>query len=146
MRSFQLFGGTPANPSRPRPDKVVLGWHCCRVMIFLMVVCLSLAWLSPAWAGDGALDTSFDPGLGVQKIPIIRNMTSYNISPVNNLWLIYGFFNSVTVNGTTTNCNSLARLTSGALVDTNFNPPAINGEVRGVKLADPTDPGSQMLI
>lgn len=92
--------------------------------IWFFITFLFLASLAPVWAGDGALDLSFDPGAGVQKLPMIRGQANY--PSIANSTIIYGFFNQM--GGVT--CNSVARLTNGA-VDNTFTP-AVNGEVRSV--------------
>ena len=57
-------------PTQRRLSTLGKSWR--RIMIILGVMSLALLSLTPAWAGDGGLDPSFNPGVGVQKIPIIR--------------------------------------------------------------------------
>jgi uncharacterized delta-60 repeat protein len=130
MKPFQLFGGAQTYSYRPKPF---------RVTIFLMVFCLSLAWLSPAWAGDGDLDTNFNPGLGVTNLPMLWSPTYYADEP--GKMLIAGYFTGV--NGT--NRTALARLKPDGSLDETFNA-AIDGQVFQAFLLTPTSADSQILI
>ncbi len=125
------------------------------IIVILGVAGLTLLSLAPAWAGDGALDPTFNPGVGVQKIPIIRGQADYLDSTTGNangISLIFGYFTSVTDPVTTYTRSSIARLldTSGT-VDPNFNNSTnslipIVGEVRGAFLWNPKNPTSQIII
>ena len=103
-----------------------------------------------AWAGDGALDLSFNPGVGVQKIPIIRGQANWTTGGyANGNSLIFGYFTSITDGNGTHPVNSIAKLIDfTGTVDTSFNNINIpvNGEVRGVYLANPEDPHSDIII
>jgi hypothetical protein len=97
-----------------------------------MAFCLSLALLMPAWAGDGALDPSFNPGAGVTKIPVLRGQSEWINNTVTpnvptGVSLIYGYFNQIADSSHTYSFNSLAKMndTSGT-IDPNFHFP-ING-------------------
>lgn len=95
---------------------------------------------STAWAGDGALDTTFNMGsgsfAGVQNIPLVRGAVTYPTvtdSPYNNNCLVFGTFWGLTVGGYTQNNNCIARLTNTGTIDTNFvNNQNLNGDIRGV--------------
>lgn len=41
-----------------------------RIALGLAVFSLALVLLGPAWAGDGDLDPSFNPGAGVTRLPM----------------------------------------------------------------------------
>ena len=76
MKPYQLLSVGPAEPSPLRPHPV--SFSRARVALSLLLAfCLSLAFLSPAFAADGALDPSFitgpGPYAGVQNIPEIRD-------------------------------------------------------------------------
>ena len=109
-------------------------------LAFLLAFCLSLAFLSPALGGDGALDTSFDPGAGVKKIPIILGKVDYNDGSGKSL--VYGYFTSI--GGA--NRTSIARLNSDGSLDGIFNASLNSGEVRAVALLNPPVSNSQILI
>ena len=65
-----------------------------------------------AWAGDGALDLSFNPGVGVQKIPIIRGQANWTTGGyANGNSLIFGYFTSITDGIGTHPVSSIAKLT-----------------------------------
>ena len=44
---------------------------CRRAAVGVAVFALALVLVGPAWAGGGALDKSFDPGVGVKSIPFL---------------------------------------------------------------------------
>jgi uncharacterized delta-60 repeat protein len=111
---------------RRQPSRTACGHGWSRTAVLLGACCLALAWLGSAWAADGALDPSFNPGAGAQKIPIVRGKIDFTDGSGRTMF--YGFFTSV--NGV--NRSSIAVLTSGGGLDP-FNP-AINGEVRRVLL------------
>ena len=145
MQDERLFGGTMINfflakthlPGLRRP------WRLITVLV--MALGLLLALLGPAAAADGALDPSFNPGLGVQKIPILRGQVDWTDGSgnANGNSLIFGYFTSI--GGSP--YNSIAKLTdTNGTVDANFNFPNLSGEVRGAMLQDPTDPNSNILI
>ncbi len=110
--------------------------------VWLGVLGLLLASLSPAAAADGALDPNFNPGLGVSKIPMIRAQADWTTSgAANGNSLICGYFTAVKDSVKTyNNLNSIAKLTdTNGMVDPNFNIP-VNGEVRGAYLSNPNSP------
>ena len=75
-----------------------------RIMIILGVLGLTLMLLAPAWAADGALDPTFDPGAGVGNSPMLWGRTNYT-DPSGKM-MITGSFRQVA--GGTRTC--LARL------------------------------------
>ena len=83
-------------PTKRRLSALGKSWRL--MMIILGVMSLALLCLTPAWAGDGGLDPSFNPGVGVQKIPIIRGQTDYadGSGNANGISLIFGYFPSIT--------------------------------------------------
>jgi hypothetical protein len=96
-----------------------------------------------AWAGDGALDPSFNHFTGVSKIPMIRgqaNWTDSNGYATGNS-LIFGYFTSITDSKGQHPVSSIAKLTDfNGTVDTNFNNGTywtINGEVHGAFMSNP---------
>ncbi len=118
-------------------------------MIILGVMSLALLSLTPAWAGDGALDLSFNPGVGVQKIPIIRGQAEYLNSggtATTGVSLIFGYFTSINDSAGPHNISSIAKLndTSGT-VDTSFNIPIV-GDVRSALLLNPSSSTSPIII
>jgi hypothetical protein len=124
---------------------LVKSWR--RIMVILGVASLTLLALAPAWAGDGDLDPSFNPGLGVSKIPILRGKADWttlvdSVPTANGNALVWGYFTSINGNP----INSLAKLTDfSGTVDTGFSFP-INGEVRGALLQDPSNPTSNIIF
>ena len=48
-----------------------------RIALGLAVFALALVLLGPAWAASGALDPSFNPGLGVSNIPTLWSPNYY---------------------------------------------------------------------
>jgi uncharacterized delta-60 repeat protein len=64
--------------SLPAKSRIVgLLQVCRRIALGLAVFSLALVLLGPAWAGSGALDTSFNPGAGVKSIPFLWGRTDY---------------------------------------------------------------------
>lgn len=110
---------------------------------FCLILALMFFCPGPAQAGDGALDLSFNPGLGVSKIPILRGKADWVTSGVaNGNSLVWGYFTSINGNA----ISSIAKLNDfNGTVDTNFNFP-VNGEVRGAMLQDPTNPTSNIIF
>jgi uncharacterized delta-60 repeat protein len=149
MKSYQSLGVGPAAPSPKSPHPVGLPLSWCRPLLLLVACCLSMAFLMPAWAGDGGLDPTFSNlGAGVQKIPIVRGKADYQDSSgnANGISLIFGYFTSITDGNGTYSINSIAKLndTSGT-VDTTFNIP-VNGEIRTVFLTAPKTPNCDIII
>jgi hypothetical protein len=100
MKPCQLLSVGPAAPfpTRPRP----VSFSLARVALSLLAFCLSLLFLSPAFAADGGLDPSFKPLVGpldgVEAIPEIRGQAFYNTGgKVNGRSLIFGQFFGMTV-------------------------------------------------
>ena len=83
MKPYQLLGVGPAEPSPLRPRPVGLPRARRGLSLLLLAFCLSLAFLMPAFAADGALDPSFitgsGPYAGVQNIPEIRGQVGYPV-------------------------------------------------------------------
>jgi hypothetical protein len=145
------------NPAAPSPVKFHL-YNRRRtrlVLALLLACCLSLVFLTPAYAADGALDPSFITGsgqyAGVQNIPEIRGQYGYPSDktggvdwPYNGRSLLFGTFYGVKVgniyppNGGGNSC--IARLAADGTLDNTFNVNGpdpnnryqINGEIRGV--------------
>ncbi len=108
--------------------------------IALWVCLLTAAFLSPALAGDGALDPSFDPGVGANHVPIVFSQILYN--DFSGKSMITGSFTEVGGHPT----RGLARLNADVTTDTSFTSPLISGWVNSCYLLSPGDPNSQMLI
>jgi uncharacterized delta-60 repeat protein len=123
MRFKQQLRQSTKNRQHLRPRRGKAAGFCHSFLGILLLATLALASSGLAWAVDGAIDPSFDPGVGVQQIPIVRGRVNYEDG--TNRYLLYGYFTSM--NGQP--CNSLARFSSAGVLDTSFNPP-INGEVR----------------
>ncbi len=147
MKLYQFLSVAPVEPSPSRPRPAVRR-RTRFGLALLLAFTLFLVLPSLVLAGDGALDPTFNPGLGVSKIPIIRGQADWTTGGVaNGNSLIWGYFTSVTDSVQTYTRSSIAKLTdTNGTVDPNFNVPNLNGEVRGAMLADPTDPNSKMLI
>jgi uncharacterized delta-60 repeat protein len=141
------FGGVSGN-FRLFSAKSGLGRTWRLLALWLGVLGLLLASLSPAAAADGALDPNFNPGLGVSKIPMIRAQADWTTSgAANGNSLICGYFTAVKDSVKTyNNLNSIAKLTdTNGTVDPNFNIP-VNGEVRGAYLSNPNSPTCDIII
>ncbi|WP_428560841.1 MAG: delta-60 repeat domain-containing protein [Solidesulfovibrio sp. DCME] len=72
----------------------------------------------------GALDTTFDPGLGAEKKPVIRGL----LQDASTTFIVFGSF--ATVGGAA--YANVVRLQADGTVDTTFTPPNFNGEVRAM--------------
>jgi uncharacterized delta-60 repeat protein len=116
-------------------------WVRRGLALLLLAFCFFLASAPPSWAGDGALDSTFNMGsgsfAGVQVLPEIRGAAGYPFvtgAPYNNYTLIFGRFWGLSIGGNpAANHNSIARLDSSGLLDGTFvNNQNFNGEVRGV--------------
>src|SRR5665647_981952 len=90
---------------------------CRRVAIGLAVFALALVLLGPAWAANGDLDPSFNPGLGVHRVPILWDQKYYKDG--NNKTIVAGSFTSV---GVVAN-SGIARLFADGNPDTSFTSP-----------------------
>jgi uncharacterized delta-60 repeat protein len=110
-----------------------------RVLVTLGVLGLALMTLAPAWAGSGALDPSFNPGLGVAPVPLLWGRINYNDS--SGRMLIFGSFKKMAGGDR----EGMARLNAGGGLDTTFNAP-ITGWVQNAILLNPGSPNSQILI
>ena len=98
MKPYQSLSVGPAEPSpiQTPPRRLIPGPGAgCRCCCWPFV--LPLAFLSPAFAADGALDPSFitgpGPFAGVQTIPEIKGQVYYPTvtgSPYNGCSLIFG--------------------------------------------------------
>ena len=112
---------------------------CRRVAIGLAVFSLALVLLGTAWAADGDLDLSFNPGAGVSNIPILWSPNYY--SDGSTKMIIAGDFTAVDgVNRT-----SIARIYSDGSLDGSFNAP-VTGQVFNSILLNPGLANSQILI
>jgi len=155
MQDERLFGGTMINPflAKTRLPGLRRTWR--RLTVGLAALGLLLAFLSPAWAGDGALDPTFitgpGPYAGVQTIPEIRGQVGYTNGttggiawPYNGYQLLFGTFWGVSVNGVSVQNNNnscIARLKADGTLDTGFlTNSQINGEIRGAYIYPHNDP------
>jgi len=111
-----------------------------RMMLVLGVLSLALMTLAPAWAGDGGLDPSFNPGAGVHNIPVLWAQVHYNDGLGKSM--ITGSFTAVGSHPT----RGVARLLTDGSPDTSFTSPVISGWVNSCFLLNPADANSQMLI
>ena len=152
MRDERLFGGTTINLFWAKTHLPGLRRTWRLLTVCLAALGLLLAFLSPAAAGDGAPDPTFNNFGGVQKIPYVYGQADY-VSPTGSATgasLIFGFFNQVTDNtvnpAKTYNINAIAKLNNFAgTVDTNLNLPIV-GEVRSVWLTDNTSTTAPIII
>lgn len=148
MKPDPLPGIAPAAPSpvssRPhqrRPAR--LG----PALLLALCLCLSLVLPGPGLAADGALDPSFNAGVGplngVQAIPELRGQVYYPAvtgSSLNGYSLIFGQFYGMTAGGPYYQYNAIARLTADGSLDTTFVNAQIFGEVRSVYIYPADDP------
>ena len=134
MKPQRLFGLVLIKPSRISPCLAAPSRVWRGLALLTLALCLSLAFLSPAAAADGALDTSFDPGAGVKKIPLYPGKIDYTDGSGKSL--IYGYFTAV--NGST--ASPLPEFLATAAVNTSFNAPLNSGEIRQVVLFTPPAP------
>jgi uncharacterized delta-60 repeat protein len=113
---------------------------CRRVALGLAVFSLVLVLLGPAWAADGDLDPSFNPGAGADGVPILWTQVYYNDGLGKTL--IAGAFTEV--GGFTT--RGIARLNADGTPDDSFTSPLISGWVNNCLLLNPADATSKILI
>ena len=111
----------------------------------LAVFALALVLLGPAWAGGGALDPSFNPGVGVKSIPFLWGRTNYN--DYSGKMLIAGNFKQMGGYDR----RGIARVNADGSLDTSFNAaiePGVSGTgyVNNWVLLNPGDPNSQIII
>ncbi len=100
MRDERLFGGTTINPCLAKTHLPGLRRTWRLLTVCLAALGLLLVFLSPAAAGDGALDPTFNNFGGVQKIPLLRNQADYVTSTgstgtTTGVSLICGYFTSI---------------------------------------------------
>ncbi|MBU4356255.1 MAG: delta-60 repeat domain-containing protein, partial [Proteobacteria bacterium] len=112
---------------------------CRRVAVGLVVFSLALFLLGPAWAADGDLDPSFNPGVGVKSVPMLWGRINYADS-IGKM-MITGSFTEM--GGYPR--SGIARLKADGSLDDTFNA-AITGYVNGCILLNNGSPDSQMLI
>jgi uncharacterized delta-60 repeat protein len=146
MKPYQSFSAGPAEPSPLRPHPVRFS-RARGALPLLLVCCLFLVFLSPAIAADGALDASFNAGVGplngVQAIPELRGQVYYPTvagSPYNGRSLIFGQFYGMTVGGSPYQYSAIARLDINGALDTTFKNAQIFGEIRSVYIYPADDP------
>jgi uncharacterized delta-60 repeat protein len=101
-----------------------------RILAIMGVASLVLCASAPAWAVDGTLDPSFNPGAGVGRAPILWGQ--YNYTDGTNKSLIVGAFTMV---GDKPHY-SIARINSEGTPDESFQAPMEISEVRGALLLD----------
>ena len=151
MKSYSFAPG-PIKPFQAKARPAGLGQAWRGLSVLLLVLGLVLVLLSPAAAGDGALDPTFNTGSGqfsgVQIIPEIRGQVFYpNGStsgtnwPYNNFTLLFGNFYGMTVGANPmVNHNSICRMTNTGALDPTFVNAEIHGEVRGAYIYPHNDP------
>jgi uncharacterized delta-60 repeat protein len=143
MKPYQLLSVGPAEPSPTKPRRVGHPRPRSGLSLLLLAFCLSLVFLSPAFAADGDLDPSFitgpGPFAGVQIIPGIRGQVYYTGGPFNGCSLIFGQFPGIGL-GVSTPYSCLVRLTVTGALDTTFNNGQAFGEVRSVYIYPHDDP------
>lgn len=130
-------------PSREKAGAQRRAWQS--LVIILGICCLTLTVLTPALAGDGALDPSFDPGAGVASSPMLWGRTNY--TDFTGKWLITGSFKHLGGYDRA----GIARMLADGSVDPNFNAAVASygpgtGFVNQVILLSPGDANSQILI
>ena len=118
---------------------------CRRVALGLAVFSLALVLLGPAWAASGALDPSFNPGVGVKSIPFLWGRTDY--TDYSGKMLIAGNFKQMGGYDR----RGIARINADGSLDTNFNakiePGAFGGGyINNWVLLNPGDQNSQIII
>lgn len=133
---------------KPLPTKCQfwgLRQACRRAAIGLAVFSLVLVLLGPAWAGSGALDPSFNPGVGVKSIPFLWGRVNYN--DYSGKMLIGGNFKQMGGYDR----RGIARVFADGSLDTTFNAGIELGNGGGAYvnnwiLLNPGDSNSQILI
>ena len=134
QKTFKVMGQNSSTKSHPSSRRVTL-WR--RIfMVNLGALVLTLVYLAPAWATDGSLDLSFNPGTGVGRAPILWGQ--YNYTDGSGKALIAGAFTMV---GDKPHA-SIARLNSDLSPDETFQAPAEIFEVRNVVLLTPNLPNN----
>lgn len=158
MKSKQSPCVGPIEPLTARPCAAARRRARFGLALALALLALGLFLVLPglAAAGDGALDPSFTPGLGVTKIPILRGESDWLNSggtATNGVSLIYGYFNHIADSSHTYTFNSLAKMNDNlGTIDANFHFP-INGpdgtgvgDVRFAFLGDPKTSTCDIII
>lgn len=112
---------------------------CRRVALVLAVFSLALVLRGPAWAGDGDLDLSFDPGAGVSSSPMLWGQINYG--GTIGMMMITGSFTKMGGYDR----SGIARVKADGSLDDTFNA-AITGAVNHCILLTPASAASQMLI
>jgi uncharacterized delta-60 repeat protein len=129
--------------SLPAKSRIVgLLQACRRTALGLAAFSLALVLLGPAWAADGDLDRSFDPGAGVSSSPMLWGQHLYNDG--SGKMMITGFYKEM--GGYARTC--LARINSDGSLDDSFNA-LIDSSSSNVNICILLNPGlanSQMLI
>lgn len=114
---------------------------CRRIAHGLAVFSLALVLLGPAWAGSGDLDPSFNPGIGVTRLPMLWGPGYYTDG--SNKMLLSGFFTKA---GGGDN-SGIARLDADGVVDSSFTSPlSPGGQVNSFFLLTPAIADSKILI
>jgi uncharacterized delta-60 repeat protein len=132
-----------SSPTTCQP--VGLPQACRRAALGLVVFALALVLLGPAWAGSGALDPSFNPGVGVKSIPFLWGRTNY--TDFSGKMLIAGNFKQMGGYDR----RGIARVNADGSLDTSFNAPIEpglfgSGFVNNWILLDPGDANSQIIV
>ncbi|MBU4231390.1 MAG: hypothetical protein KKD99_12735 [Proteobacteria bacterium] len=147
MKPDQSLGVGSDEPSPLRPHPVSFSRARGGLSLLLLAFCLSLVFLGPALAADGALDPSFNAGVGplngVQAIPELRGQVNYPTvtgSPLNGYSLIFGEFYGISVGVPFQARPAIARLTNTGALDTTFNNAQTFGEIRSVYIYPADDP------
>jgi uncharacterized delta-60 repeat protein len=114
-------------------------------VIGLAVFGLGLVWLGTAWAGAGALDPTFDPGVGVKSIPFLWGRQNY--TDYSGKMLMFGSFKQMGGYDR----RGIARVNADSTLDTSFNAPIEpgvfgGGYINNWALLDPGSPNSQIII
>ncbi|MEW6657912.1 MAG: delta-60 repeat domain-containing protein [Thermodesulfobacteriota bacterium] len=115
----------------------------CRLLAWCLgVLGLTMFTLSPAWSEDGALDPSFNPGVGATSVPMLWWHTNYTDG--SGKMMIIGAFREM--GGASRTC--IARVFGDGTLDPSFNAPldTSSSAVNGCILLNPNDPNTQMLI
>jgi uncharacterized delta-60 repeat protein len=122
--------------------RTILNW----LMVVVAAMSLTSIVLTPAWAKNGDLDLTFDPGIGVSKIPALWSQSFYTnppggTNPLNGYSLIIGSF--TTVGGH--NSMTIARLKNNGTIDDTFTAE-VDGRITNLILLTPGSADSKILI
>ena len=119
MKSVQL--SEIGRESSSMPNLVSFFRACGRLTSLLSALFLFLALpvLATA-ASDGSLDPTFNKFTGVSKLPLIYGQADWTTGgAANGNSLIYGYFTSISIGGTPTSVNSLAKIYYNGSTDHN---------------------------